>query len=188
VSANERAEHPDFVDEVMQHYLEKFEWADTSSIELSYRVSAAYVSMRASTHRFFVSQGHERAAGKAGVLRSLYFAPNMRMSQNEISSNMNVASASVTYIVDALEKDGLVVRLRHPTDRRVTWVELTPDGVTMFDSLAQPLTEHLQGLSKGFTYEEKLLFRDFLIRYRRNAEALYAGEPVGSESAVQPSP
>lgn len=188
MSANERAEHPDFVDEVMQHYVERYDWADTAAIELSYRVSATFVSMRAATHRFFTLHGQERAAGKFGVLRSLYFAPDTRMSQNEISASMNVASASVTYMVDALEKDGLVVRLRHPTDRRVTWVELTPDGVRMFDSLAKPLTEHLQGLSKGFTAEERLLFRDFLIRYRRNAEAMYASEPVTSEGAAQPAP
>ena len=181
---NERAEGPDFVDEVMQHYVERYDWADAAAIELSYRVSASFVSMRAATHRFFTMHGQERAAGKFGVLRSLYFAPNMRKSQNEISSNMNVASASVTYMVDALEKDGLVTRRRHPTDRRVTWVELTPDGVTMFDSLAEPLTEHLQGLAKGFTAEEKLLFRDLLIRYRRNGEALYAGEAGSSEGAA----
>lgn len=172
----ERAEATDFVDEVMQHMVEKFPWADTAGIELSYRVSAAYVSMRGATHRLFASLGHERAAGKAGVLRSLYFAPDMRMSQHEISDNMNVASASVTYMVDALEKDGLVIRRRHPTDRRVTWVELTPEGVTLFDSVAQPLTQHMMALAKGFTDEEKQIFRDLLIRYRRNGETLHTDD------------
>lgn len=188
MSQEKRDRLPDFVDEVMQHYVERFDWADTSSIELSYRVSAAYVAVRAAAQRFLTTQGHERAAGKVGVLRSLYFAPDMRMSQNEISNNMNVASASVTYIVDALEKDGLVKRRRHPTDRRVTWVELTPEGTTLFDVLAPLLTEHLMGLAKGFTAEEKQLFREFLIRYKRNAESLYDRETVASEGSPSPEP
>jgi DNA-binding MarR family transcriptional regulator len=171
LSERQRATDHDFVDDVMQQYVAKFEWADTDSIALSYRVTAAYVATRAATQRLLTSLGHERAAGKIGVLRSLYFAPDHRMSQNEISNNMNVASASVTYIVDALARDGLVQRTRHPSDRRVSWVGLTPEGLSLFDALAQPLTEHLENLARGFTEDEKRIFSDLLIRYRKNADS-----------------
>ena len=170
MSDSRRFDH-DFVDDVMQHYVEKFDWADPDAIALSYRVTAAYVATRAAAQRLLSSMGHERAVGKIGVLRSLYFAPDQRMSQHEIGDNMNVTSASVTYLVDALERDGLVARTRHPTDRRVTWVGLTPEGRAAFDALAPELTAHLMRLAEGFTPAEKALFADFLNRYRLNAQA-----------------
>lgn len=34
-----------------------------------------------------------------------------------------MTATNVTALVDSLEKDGLVVRTRHPTDRRATVIE-----------------------------------------------------------------
>jgi DNA-binding HxlR family transcriptional regulator len=43
-----------------------------------------------------------------------------------ITKQLQLTSGSITTLIDRLEKKGLVVRVRHPTDRRVVLVEATP--------------------------------------------------------------
>ena len=47
---------------------------------------------------------------------------------NELSEHLMVTPRNVTALVDGLEKEGLVRRTPHPTDRRATHIELTEAG------------------------------------------------------------
>jgi|SRR5579883_2950563 len=47
---------------------------------------------------------------------------------SELSEELGVTARNVTALVDALEEEGLVRRADHPTDRRATIIELTPEG------------------------------------------------------------
>jgi DNA-binding MarR family transcriptional regulator len=47
---------------------------------------------------------------------------------SDLSRALDVTPRAVTGLVDALERDGLARRVRHPSDRRATFVELTPSG------------------------------------------------------------
>ena len=159
----------DFIDPLLLQIGGKFPWADSAAVEVSYRVAAASTAARSAVQTLLASMGYERAAGKVGVLRSLYFALDQRMGQHEIGKNMNMPSASITYLVDVLAKDDLVVRSPHLSDRRSAWVELTPKGRETFESIAPALTELQMSFSKDFTAEERALFAQFLIRFRKNA-------------------
>ena len=161
----------DTIRQAAQQYGDKFPWADVTSIELALRLREADTAVRASNQRLFSAHGFERAAGRVGVLRVLYFSPSRRMSQNEISNQMQVTPANISYLMEGLERDGLVVRYPHETDRRVTWVELTDEGERVFRDLAPAMTAHLGNLGAGFTEDEKKLFSTFLRRLRRNAES-----------------
>ncbi len=52
-----------------------------------------------------------------------------------ISDGLGVTRRNVTALVDALEEEGLVRRRPHPTDRRATVIELTPDGERITDGM-----------------------------------------------------
>jgi DNA-binding MarR family transcriptional regulator len=47
---------------------------------------------------------------------------------SELGEELGVTARNVTALVDALEEEGLVRRVPHPTDRRATMVELTELG------------------------------------------------------------
>ena len=49
---------------------------------------------------------------------------------SELKKELGVTATNVTALVDSLEKDGLVVRKRHPTDRRATVIELSDKVMT----------------------------------------------------------
>jgi DNA-binding MarR family transcriptional regulator len=45
---------------------------------------------------------------------------------SDLKTELGVTATNITALVDALEKDGLVVRKQHPSDRRATIIEITP--------------------------------------------------------------
>ena len=61
------------------------------------------------------------------VLDALHSAGRIRM--NELSAVLGVVPRTVTTIVDALEKERMVVRLADPGDRRATLLEITQEGL-----------------------------------------------------------
>lgn len=169
MSGTEPIEDP--ITKAARQYGEKFAWADVSSIELLLRLSATQAAIHASNQRLFSANGFQRAAGRVAVLRVLYLSDSGRLNQNEISNQTLVTPANVSYVIEGLEKDGLVSRTPHETDRRVTWVQLTPDGEKVFTELAPAMTAHLGSLGAGFSEEEKALFSSFLQRLRENADS-----------------
>ncbi|MBA3472930.1 MAG: MarR family transcriptional regulator [Rubrobacter sp.] len=54
---------------------------------------------------------------------------------SDISDELGVTKRNVTALVDALEEEGLVRRMPHPSDRRATIIELTSRGAETTDSM-----------------------------------------------------
>jgi len=50
------------------------------------------------------------------------------LSMSELSRALDVTPRNVTGLIDRLESDALVRRVNHPTDRRISVVELTVPG------------------------------------------------------------
>ncbi|SFD72308.1 MarR family transcriptional regulator, 2-MHQ and catechol-resistance regulon repressor [Paenibacillus catalpae] len=74
----------------------------------------------------------------------------------KISETFSIPSGSITYVVDKLEKKGLVERLPIPGDRRKTNVTLTDEGQSYFDHI---FPRHVETISDNLSYatdEEKL--------------------------------
>ena len=64
-----------------------------------------------------------------------------------LGEQLSVTPRNITALVDALEEEGLVRRRAHPTDRRATIVELTPEGKRM---CGQSWSEHVAVASPLF--------------------------------------
>ncbi|MGA0103489.1 MAG: MarR family winged helix-turn-helix transcriptional regulator [Steroidobacteraceae bacterium] len=58
------------------------------------------------------------------------------LRMGELSQRMMVTGGNVTAITDALEAEGLVIRVADPTDRRAQRVRLTPMGRRAFQQMA----------------------------------------------------
>ncbi len=71
------------------------------------------------------------------------------LSMAELADRLCVTKRNITTLVDGLEKDGLATRRPHPTDRRSTLVELTPDGDILFTEAAKVQRDHLMGLMES---------------------------------------
>lgn len=90
----------------------------------------------------------------------------------KISETLSIPSGSITYVVDKLEKKGLVERQPIPNDRRASNVVLTEEGKTLFD---QVFPKHAATISENFSFisdEEKELLIDLLKRIGMGAQGL----------------
>lgn len=69
-----------------------------------------------------------------------------------IGKKVLIASSSITYVVDKLEKKQYVTRKACPQDRRVTFAELTDEGLqlmeTIFPKHEQVINEVFQGMQQ----------------------------------------
>ena len=69
-----------------------------------------------------------------------------------IGKKVLIASSSITYVVDKLEKKQYVTRKACPQDRRVTFAELTDEGwqlmETIFPKHEQVINEVFQGMQQ----------------------------------------
>nr|WP_250901722.1 MULTISPECIES: MarR family transcriptional regulator [unclassified Dyella] len=64
---------------------------------------------------------------RSGLLFGLW---NKRepVSMGELGEQYGMSPRSMTVLVDGLEKEGLLRRMPHEADRRVTLIEITPEG------------------------------------------------------------
>jgi MarR family 2-MHQ and catechol resistance regulon transcriptional repressor len=58
------------------------------------------------------------------------------VTQNQLGSRLTVTGANITGVIDRLERDHLVSRETHPTDRRANLVRLTGEGQSVFQQAA----------------------------------------------------
>ena len=70
-----------------------------------------------------------------------------RQIMSGLSEELGVTPRNVTALVDALEQEGLVRRRPHPTDRRATYIELTPEGR---HACAHTYTGHMEKAAELF--------------------------------------
>jgi DNA-binding MarR family transcriptional regulator len=102
------------------------------------------------------------------VLMLLHFSRSGALPLVVIGSRLQVHPTSVTSVVDRLERQGLVERRAHPTDRRTKLAELSGDG----RSLALEATERLNATvfaEPGLDGAQVGRLNDLLRVLRRNA-------------------
>lgn len=157
--------------QIAQEYLEKYPKADADSIELNYLMSAAADAMRAASEQLFSRFGTEQQRRAFGLVRVIYFSDDQMLSQTELSERLNLPPSTVTYFIDSLERDGLVVRTPHPSDRRMTLVAITSAGKSLSEEIVPAVAHHMAMVASVFTQQEKRVFRDLLLRFKASAES-----------------
>ena len=63
------------------------------------------------------------------------------MTMRELAERMSCEPSNATFVVDKLERQGLVERRAHPTDRRAKHLVLTPAGTALRDRLLELLAQ-----------------------------------------------
>jgi DNA-binding MarR family transcriptional regulator len=86
------------------------------------------------------------------------------LTAGEIAAHTSLATASVTSLIDRLEKKRLVRRLRDPEDRRRVVVKLTSKLEKTIAPLFDSLRDGMIGRFKSYSDEEIALIREFLTK------------------------
>lgn len=97
------------------------------------------------------------------------------MTAGELSTHTGLTSASVTSLVDRLERRELVKRQRDPADRRRVVVQALPEAGSAYAHLLMPFLGRIAQALEGYSDEELA----GIARYLREAAV------VAREAAVQ---
>src|SRR5215212_1286231 len=151
----------------LKPYKDSYPWADLAALELNQRMAATEASRRAAMVHRWNAIGLSKATGQYTVLRNLHFAGENRMTQSEIGRRMNVTSSNVTRLIDGLEQDGLVRRTADPSDRRVTYVELTDEGRTVSERIVPAVVQFAMDVAHEFSPDELQTLLGLLTRLEK---------------------
>ncbi|WP_431029301.1 MarR family winged helix-turn-helix transcriptional regulator [Lysinibacillus sp. LZ02] len=121
------------------------------SLKLFIVLSRAQKAISESTHQFFQQEGLNPT--EFAVLELLFHKGRQPLQQ--IGNKILLASGSITYVVDKLEKRGYLKRVSCPNDRRVTYAEISEAGCTFMQEIFPKHEQQLHELMSVLTSEEK---------------------------------
>ncbi|HZG73422.1 MAG TPA: MarR family transcriptional regulator [Chondromyces sp.] len=73
----------------------------------------------------------------------------------QIGNKILLASGSITYVVDKLEKKNLLKRVACPNDRRVTFAEISEEGRLFIERVFPEHEQNIHQLMEALTSDEK---------------------------------
>ena len=116
------------------------------------------------------------SSGQPKVIQFLYRYEGC--SQKELAKLCHIQPATMTSLLNHLEKDELIYRQVNKEDRRITNVYLTPQGKELQKQVHQILTQMDKEALKDFSEAEKKQLNNFLDRIYQNLNVEELNEDV----------
>ncbi len=135
------------VQDSVSHYEEDV----SQSLKLFIVLSRAYKAMNEEVHKIIQKKGLNPT--EFAVLELLYHKGEQPMQK--IGDKILIASGSITYVVDKLEKKQFIERIACPTDRRITFAKITKKGKIFISSIFPDHAKNIHSLLSGLNPKEK---------------------------------
>jgi len=151
---------------------------DETAVEchmMIFRTYAAYFTALASRYEE-LGLSHARF----NMLRWLHQAEGNRMTMTELGAHLEASVPNVIRMVQALEADGWLRRVPSEKDRRVMYVELTPEGHGRFRALLPQAIAIWEEVQAGLNAEEQAMLSHLLAKLRVSLFSRYIGRDLVS--------
>ena len=112
--------------------------------------------------------------GQPSVLQALWEQEGLM--HTELARRLQVQPATITKMLQRMEKAGFVERRPDPDDQRVSRVYLTDAGRAVRADVQQVWRQLEEEAFAGFTLEEQVLLRRFFLQVRENLKHVTSGE------------
>lgn len=90
------------------------------------------------------------------------------LSQKVLAERTRVEQPTMAALLTRMERDGVIEREAHPTDKRSMQIKLTPKAKARLPKAIDLLTEVADRVTEGFTASERAMFLTFLKRAVHN--------------------
>jgi MarR family 2-MHQ and catechol resistance regulon transcriptional repressor len=117
---------------------------------------------------------YDLTAPQFGVLEALYHVGPL--SLGELAEKLLVTGGNVTYVMDRLEAQDLVVRERSGDDRRVVKAHLTTKGRATIESVFPGHVDFIRNLVNGLGDEDRDTLRELLKKLGKGIGGVPHGE------------
>ena len=170
VLSSSRSRQPRWTREQVQPYEALHPEADLDALELNLLLAFAESARKAAMVHRWAAVGLSKAGGQYTVLKTLLFYKEF--THSELARHIRVTLSNVTRLVDQMQDSGWIERRGDPTDKRLTYVRLTPKGEDLARRLVADSVQFTKDVTECFSHGEILMFIEFLSRLHDQAEAL----------------
>lgn len=141
-------------------------------------VEATYVLFRVSTDALAAFETYFRrfgcSIGRFTPMAVLNRDPDVGLAPSVLAERCGVTRATMTGLLDGLERDKLVKRQTNRGDRRMVSVVLTAKGRAFMDQILPDYYRRIAGLMGGLTHEEKRLLVSLVKKVNAGVSAVTA--------------
>ncbi|WP_427337986.1 MarR family winged helix-turn-helix transcriptional regulator [Caloranaerobacter sp. DY30410] len=114
-----------------------------------------------------IAEAFNKRLMKLGVTRvqwiALYYLGKCEgIKQKELAEKMNIKDSTVARLIDRMEREGYVIRVKDLEDERITKLYLTEKGIELREKLLPEGKKMSEILSKNITDEEMEIFKRVL--------------------------
>lgn len=156
-------------DRILQELSQQYEDVDVSAVHCVVTLLRVSEELRSAMSQLFVR--YKLSQGRFIVLLMLHTTSGGEMCCSDIAESVGVSRATMTGLLDGLERDGLVRRVDHPEDRRRVTISLTGNGRRILDDLLPNHFRALAGLMAGLNAQERGALCQLLDRVRAGMSA-----------------
>jgi DNA-binding MarR family transcriptional regulator len=145
-----------------EEYKKLYPEMDLEMIQFFARTMEIFHHLPILTESYFQKMGLTK--GRFMVLIQLLRVPDEGLSVSEICDFHKVRSATMTGILDTLEKDGQIERLPDPSDRRKVIARITDAGKQLMDDFLPGHQDNIRKMLTGLTVKERQTLLGLLIK------------------------
>ena len=120
---------------------------------IGYVVNRAALRMKAELQRAFKANGYNLTPEHWAVMNCLW--ERQGATQTEIADSISKDKTNLTRILDVMEKNGLITRQSHETDRRSYRISLTRKAWKMKDQLIAIAEEVSKASTRGLSAKDE---------------------------------
>lgn len=155
--------------QTIERNTEGFSESDINAVETS------LLFIRTAKRVFDALDGHLGRAGlshgRFGLLMQLELSGG-ELSPGDLADTMGVSRATITGLLDRLERDGLVERSANASDRRMQVIRMTGAGRKQLQAALPQHVRRLAELLSGLDADERRRLRTLLARIAHRAQAM----------------
>jgi len=141
---------------LLQQVLQKFPDMDTSAVRVMSHIQSCYKGLMTELNAPLAEMG--LSEGKFFILVFLFseeLLGNDAPGPSEIAENLDVTRATITGLLDGLERDGLIQRRHSSVDRRAITIVMTEKAHDLMDSFCPAQTGRVSKLLSPLSADEK---------------------------------
>jgi DNA-binding MarR family transcriptional regulator len=156
--------------QVMRDLSQRYSELDPSAIASALTLLKVAAELHGALSQHFAR--YNLSHGRFVVLIMLYTTPGGEMCCSDIADAVGVSRATITGLLDGLERDALIKRVDHPEDRRRITVTLTPAGRRLLERILPDHFRKMAGMMSSLSENDRRKMMDLLGRVREGVAAL----------------
>ena len=153
---------------ILQKFADRYPQADVDSVIQFLNILRISSDLSEALDGFLAQ--YELLQGRWWVLILLMRENNLTSTPSELANKAGVSRATMTGLIDGLEKENLVARFDNKTDRRKYTIRLTQEGQTKLDQVMPDYYRRVKKLMDSIPSQQRILLLSHMMLLKQNSD------------------